>query len=109
MDGVVVEVSGLAPAKGEALSMIGAGDSHRPRVEAPFQAAREAVGETNCPFGESLVCLELLVRRPRRARLNDATNLLGGVPDVLQSDPRGTIDLAHLGDLAGGADYRDDA
>jgi hypothetical protein len=84
MDEVVVEVSGLAPAKGEALSMLGAGHSHRPRVEALLQEARRAMGEGNCPLGDSLIGLELVIRRPPRARLNDATNLLGGVADVLQ-------------------------
>lgn len=50
-----------------------------------------------------------MIRRPPHVRLNDATNLLGGVADVLQSDRRGGIDLTHLGDLAGVAVYRDDA
>ena len=109
MDEVVIEVEGLAPAKGEALSMLGARHSHRPRVEALLTATRVALGATNCPLGDSLVGLELLIRRPVGARLNDATNLLGGVADVLQSDRRGVIDLSHLGDLAAVAVYRDDA
>jgi len=67
------------------------------------------MGEGNCPLVDSLIGLELVIRRPPRARLNDATNLLGGVADVLQSDRRGVIDLTHLGDLAAVAIYRDDA
>lgn len=66
---VVFDVDGLAPGKGEALSMLGAGHSHRPRVEALLTAAHEAAGESNCPLGDSLVGLELLVRRPAGARL----------------------------------------
>lgn len=109
MNEVVIDVTGLAPAKGEALSMLGRGHSHRPRVEALLEAARRALAVSNCPFGDSLVGLELLIRRPPRTRLNDATNLLGGIADVLQSDRRGVIDLSHLGDLASVAIYRDDA
>lgn len=109
MDEVVLEVTGLAPAKGEAMSMLGAGHSHRPRVEALLHEARRVMGDLNCPLGDSLIGLELVIRRPPRARLNDATNLLGGVADVLQSDRRGVIDLSHLGDLAAVAIYRDDA
>jgi hypothetical protein len=89
--------------------MLGAGHSHRPRVEALLQEARRTMGDIHCPFADSLVGLELVIRRPPRARLNDATNLLGGVADVLQSDRRGVIDLSHLGDLAAVAIYRDDA
>ena len=91
------------------MSMLGKGHSHRPRVEALLREARQAVGDRNCPLGDSLIGLELVIRRPPRARLNDATNLLGGVADVLQSDRRGVIDLSHLGDLAAVAIYRDDA
>lgn len=109
MNEFVVEVKGLAPAKGEAMSMLGAGHSHRPRVEALLMAARDVMGESKCPLGDSLIGLELVVRRPPRLRLNDATNLLGGVADVLQSDRRGVIDLTHLGELAGISVYRDDA
>ena len=67
------------------------------------------MGDFNCPLDDALIGLELVIRRPPRARLNDAANLLGGVADVLQSDRRGVIDLTHLGDLASVAIYRDDA
>lgn len=51
MNDFVVEVDGFAPAKGEALSMLDVGHSHRPRVEALLLAARQAIGTApNCPL-----------------------------------------------------------
>jgi hypothetical protein len=51
--------------------------------------------------------LDVVVRAPEGTRLNDATNLLGGIGDVLQA--RGTgADVTHLGELASVACFRDD-
>ena len=51
--------------------------------------------------------LELLVSVPPERRVADATNMLGGVGDVLQARSTGA-DTSHLGALADVACYSDD-
>lgn len=83
-----IEVSGLPPGKNEALSMLGAGHSHRARVVSFLEAARAAMAvsgvapfETNDSLGLELV---VCCHRDGHAR-GDATNYLGGIGDVLQA------------------------
>jgi hypothetical protein len=51
--------------------------------------------------------LELTIRCPSRPD-GDATNLLGGVADVLQTTVSPNADVTHLGDLAAIGLYLDD-
>lgn len=97
---VTFTVPGLPPAKSEALSMLGAGHSHAARVRSLLQAAQEAAEQQAfTSLHHEPVALELVVHVAPGERLSDATNVLGGVADVLENKTtRGT--LAHLGDLA---------
>lgn len=59
---------------------------------------------------EGEVGLEVVVRGPQDRWRGDATNVLGGIGDVLQRKQQrpGMVDLSHLGQLAGVALYHDD-
>ncbi|QFU90192.1 hypothetical protein [Amycolatopsis sp. YIM 10] len=93
-------VAGLPPAKSEALSMLGPGHPHTERVRALLRAAEDAVARQEfTPLTDVPVALELVVRTAAGDRVPDATNLLGGVADVLENkDTRSS--LSHLGALA---------
>jgi len=95
----------LPPAKGEAKSMLAAGHVHGQRVRSLLEAARAAMA------GRELLVkplrLSVVVRAPEGIHLNDATNLLGGIGDVLQARRTGA-DVTHLGDLANVACFLDD-
>lgn len=54
------------------------------------------------------VGLDVTVSAPRGHRLPDATNMLGGIGDVLQGRSTGA-DVEHLGSLARVACFKDDA
>jgi hypothetical protein len=98
-------VPGLPPAKNEALSMLGAGHSHAPRVLELLRAAKDALelchgGRRPCRIGSGRA-------RTARPRPPDATNYLGGIADVLEEKSRrGTLD--HLGELRQVWVYRND-
>lgn len=102
---IVVDGS-LPPAKGEAKSMLSAGHVHAARVVALLEAARDAMVGNKLLVGP--VSLDVVVRAPRGVQLSDATNLLGGIGDVLQARTTGA-DVAHLGDLGTVACFQDDA
>lgn len=104
---IVITVDGhLPPAKGEAKSMLADRHPHRARVVALLGAA-ELVMEHREPLAGP-IGMELVVCAPRSLNMNDATNLLGGVADVLQARLTGA-DVTHLGSLATVACYGDDA
>lgn len=91
-------VEGLPPAKSEALSMLGAGHTHEPRVRALLEAARAAAGEKFEPF-DGRIGLQVEVHTSEAREPSDATNYLGGIADVLELKTR-RGELAHLGALA---------
>ena len=102
-------VDGWPPAKSEARSMFAEGHRHRHCVRALLEAAAEALagsqwdpGERR-PIGLDLVVVESATGSPP----SDATNLLGGVADVLQAN-RVNADLSHLGKLTAVSLYADD-
>jgi hypothetical protein len=92
-----LEVGGYPPAKNEAMSMLGAGHSHAPRVRRLLEAAREQADGAS--LGSGPIALEMTLRCPRDRNRSDATNYLGGVADVLESKGHRGL-LEHLGDLA---------
>ncbi|MFD8493314.1 hypothetical protein [Amycolatopsis sp. NPDC059657] len=96
---VSFKVDGLPPAKSEALSILGPQHPHAPRVQALLHAAREAIAQQSfTPAITEPVTLELTVQVAVGDRIPDATNMLGGVADVLENKAsRG--ELPHLGDL----------
>jgi hypothetical protein len=97
---ISLEVPGYPPAKGEALSILGAGHPHAPRVRLLLEVARDiSVSEGFNGFRSAPLGLEMILRCPRDRNRGDATNYLGGVGDVLEHKGarRG---LEHLGDLA---------
>jgi hypothetical protein len=102
------EVAGYPPAKNEALSMLGAGHSHAPRVKLLLEAARHACDEQAfVPIDDGHVALDVVVSAPADQPTWDATNYLGGIADVLEDKgPRGGLD--HLGDLGVVRLYRND-
>lgn len=85
--------------------MLAAGHVHVQRVRSLLEGARAAMD------GRELLTkplrLSVVVRAPERMHLNDATNLLGGIGDVLQARSTGA-DVTHLGDLASVACFLDD-
>lgn len=96
----------LPPAKGEAKSMLSAGHAHAQRVVALLEDARAAMIHREILSGP--LRLDVVVQAPEGTPLSDATNLLGGIGDVLQARTTGA-DVAHLGELAGVACFQDDA
>lgn len=103
--------AGLPPVKNEAKSLLAANHPHADRVRALLQAARTATDRPQWAPFEGDVGLEVVVRGPHDRRWrSDATNVLGGIGDVLQrkQDRPGRVDLSHLGTLAGVALYHDD-
>jgi hypothetical protein len=78
-----------------------------------LEAARDEIARTGFDgFGTARVRLEVEVRSGHGEPPWDATNLLGGIADVLDSKAHKQIAqpgmLDHLGDLAGVALYDDD-
>jgi hypothetical protein len=104
---ITIEVSGYPPAKNEAKSMLAAGHIYAERVLALLRAASNEAGPgaTVC-FPDESLGLELVLTSPAQPP-SDATNYLGGVADVLEDKGR-RGDLAHLGELAHFALYRND-
>lgn len=102
------DVEGLPPAKNEALSMLGVGHSHAPRVVALLTAAQAASQEQAfVPVDSGPVALDVLVAASSSEPPWDATNYLGGIADVLEDKVhRGA--LSHLGKLADVWLYRND-
>lgn len=104
---VVVEVSGhLPPAKGEAKSMLSDGHPQSERVRALLNAAAAAMAGREPLAGPLSLVVALHVRAGTRTP--DATNMLGGIGDVLQTRTTGA-DVAHLGALGSAGCFLDDA
>lgn len=109
MDELTFNVTGFPPAKSEALSMLGAGHPHAPRVLALLEAARSAVLTRQFTVLHDPVGLEVVLRAPVGIDPWDATNYLGGIADVLEDKGRrSAMSLAHLGELESVAVYRND-
>ncbi len=102
------KVPGLPPAKNTALSMLGAGRSHAPRVLELLRAAEDALQRSGFVRVEKgSVALEVVVHASPGQEPWDATNYLGGIADVLEEKSRrGTLD--HLGELRHVWVYRND-
>jgi hypothetical protein len=106
---IAFEVEGFPPAKSEALSMLGTGHPHAPRVVALLEAAKRAIDAASFQPLSGRVALEVVLRAPDGVDPWDATNYLGGIADVLEDKSRrGAMPLAHLGDLARLALYGND-
>lgn len=101
-------VPGLPPAKDEALSMLGAGHPHSPRVLELLRVARAALQRSGfVPLDSGPVALHVDVHAPLGQHPWDATNYLGGIADVLEEKSRrGTLE--HLGELRQLWVYRND-
>jgi hypothetical protein len=101
-------VPGLPPAKNEALSMLGAGHSHAPRVLELLRATKNALERSGFARVEAgPVALEVVVHAPPGHDPWDATNYLGGIADVLEEKSwRGTLE--HLGEVRHVWVYRND-
>jgi hypothetical protein len=105
---VSFEVQGYPPAKSEALSMLGAGHGHAPRVRLLLEAARYACAAQDFqPITSANVGLDVALYSPAGQNPADATNYLGGIGDVLEDKTR-RGQLAHLGDFAAVWLYRND-
>lgn len=105
---VTFDVPGYPPAKNEALSMLGAGHSHAPRVRLLLEAAARARDEQGFrPIDNGQIAMEVVVSAPAPGAPSDATNYLGGIADVLE-DKAARGNLSHIGDLAGIWLYRND-
>lgn len=105
---VSFEVTGHPPAKGEALSMLGAKHSHAPRVKALLEAARVAIENGGSSLGKASIGMEVVLRCQRDQLRSDATNYLGGIADVLEEKTHRAGQIDHLGGLADVALYDND-
>jgi hypothetical protein len=105
---VSFDVPGFPPTKNEALSMLGAGHSHAPRVRLLLERARQAVAAQGfTQVSDGPVRLDVVLYAPDGSNPGDATNYLGGIADVLENKAhRGTLD--HLGGLENVWLYRND-
>ena len=102
------DVPGYPPAKNEALSMLGTGHPHGPRVRLLLEAAKAAcAAHAFTPADDGHIALDVTLRCPPGQNPADATNYLGGIADVLEDKShRGPLD--HLGTLATVRLYRND-
>jgi hypothetical protein len=107
---IAFDVAGWPPIKNEAKSMLAANHPQIERVRTLLQAARAAVMRTGWVPLDGPTGLDVVVRTPPGRPAGDATNVLGGIADVLQGNGPGRsgIDLSHLGALGEVALYRDD-
>lgn len=103
-------VPGWPPAKSEALSIFNEDHPHAGRVRTLLKAALDALaGSAWNPSERRPIGLEVTVLEPAEEHvLSDATNLLGGVADVLQAQRANAV-LSHLGELADCSLYANDA
>lgn len=106
-------VQGRPPAKAGSPGVLGRRSRHRERVVVLLQAARDEMARTRFDgFGRAAVKLEVEVRTGLGEPPWDATNLLGGIADVLDGKAHKKIaqpgSLVHLGDLADVALFDDD-
>lgn len=100
MEQFTVRIVGSPPAKNEARSRLAAGHPHADTVRQLLEEVGAAVpaGSARVHFGPHPIALEVRAWSPDRPR-TDATNILGGVADVLESKVhRGA--LSHLGEPA---------
>lgn len=95
---ISLTVNGLPPTKNEAKSLLSDGHPHAARVRALLEAAEGALVQGAKPIERGEVALELVVVGPAAAA-PDATNMLGGVGDVLQAKAPAPL-VEHLGPLA---------
>ena len=86
--------------------MLSAGHSQRERVRRLLEAASSAMGGSEPFDGE--VEVDVMVTAPKGHQVPDATNMLGGLGDVLQARATGA-DVEHLGPLGRVACFPDDA
>jgi hypothetical protein len=109
MHEICFEVEGFPPAKSEALSMLGRGHPHAPRVLRLLEAAQRAIHGTSFRQLTGPIGLEVTLHAPPDQDPWDATNYLGGIADVLEDKRRrSTLALDHLGVLRDVALYRND-
>jgi hypothetical protein len=103
-----IEVAGeLPPAKGEAKSMLSETHPQRQRVAALLAAAQAVMSGHDVLSGH--IRLDMTLTAPTTARLPDATNMLGGIGDVLQARATGAVVVDHLGPLGEVACFLDDS
>jgi hypothetical protein len=84
---ISLSVAGYPPAKNEALSMLGEGHSHAPRIRALLVAAKAAMLKDPLfvPVQHDAVALDVVVHAGAANDTWDATNYLGGIADVLEN------------------------
>jgi hypothetical protein len=99
-------VSGYPPTKNEAKSLLSDGHGQSVSVRALLEAAEQALAAGASPILHGRVALELVLFGPADAP-SDATNMLGGIGDVLQDKSRRSA-LEHLGPLANVHLFTDD-
>lgn len=102
-----IEVTGeIPPVKGEASSMLSVLHPQRIRVRRLLLEAADVMRGRELLVGD--IGLDVTTSAPRGHRLPDATNMLGGIGDVLQARSTGA-DIEHLGSLARVACFDDDS
>lgn len=107
MTEIVLRVSGLPPAKGEAVSMFGQRHAHAGRIRRLLEAAQHEISSpTFRPF-TGPIALDVTLTAPPDQEPWDATNYLGGIADALQQ--KGLSPLTeHLGALRDVYLYKND-
>ena len=110
MGEIVIEVQGLPPAKSEAQSIFGKSHSHSDRVVTLLRQVNKTIVKSSWDRNEKRsVGLEVLVSDTSLGSPPmDATNILGGVADVLQSDRPRNTDSTHLENMRAVSLYKND-
>lgn len=113
LDRISFTVPGRPPSKAGSPGPLSANSKHRDRTVALLEAAKTEIERTGFQgFGSSSVRLEVEVRSGSGEPPWDATNLLGGIADVLDSKAHKQLaqpgSLDHLGELAEIGLYDDD-
>lgn len=107
---IVFDVLGVPPIKNEALSLFSAHHKQRQRVEDLLAAALGAARNVGWVTTGETVGLDVTVRSPLPKPPGDATNVLGGIADVLHGrKTKHGLDLSFLGKLAEFALFDDDS
>ena len=110
MKEINIDVQGRPPAKSETLSLFGKTHRHADRVITLLRQVKQAIVHSTWDRNENRrLGLELLISDTALGSPPmDATNILGGIADVLQADRPRNTDSSHLDGMETVSLYKND-
>ena len=110
MNEINIDVQGSPPAKSETLSLFGKTHRHADRVVTLLRQVKQSIAHSSWDRNEHRrLGLELLVSDTALGSPPmDATNILGGIADVLQADRPRNTDSSHLDGMEMVSLYKND-